>query len=346
MTEINRKYRTSTFAPLPAAFVAAVYIATNAPSARADAVEDFYRGNTIKLFVSASAGGTYDLAGRVFIKHFSAHIPGRPNVIIVNMPGTVGTANWLYEVADKDGTVLGMPNQSVPMNQVVTPKNIRYDARRFNWIGNLEGATGVIFTYHTSPAKTFRDAQTREPVMGVPTRNSTAYQLLAMSNRLLDTKFKIIAGYERNRVVAMESGELEGTASNIENLAGLAPHWLAKNLINVLAVHGPKRVPRAPDAPTLLELADNPTHRQILDFTMLQAATARAIVAPPGVPADRVQALRRALDRTAIDPNYLADVERARLEVDATSGEDTQEAVARLIATRPEIIAMVLEAIK
>ncbi len=241
MTEINRKYRTSTFAPLLAAFVAAVCIATNAPSARADAVEDFYRGNTIKLFVSASAGGTYDLAGRVFIKHFSAHIPGRPNVIIVNMPGTVGTANWLYEVADKDGTVLGMPNQSVPMNQVVTPKNIRYDARRFNWIGNLEGATGVIFTYHTSPAKTFRDAQTREPVMGVPTRNSTAYQLLAMSNRLLDTKFKIIAGYERNRVVAMESGELEGTASNIENLAGLAPHWLPKNLINVLAVHGPKR---------------------------------------------------------------------------------------------------------
>ena len=156
--------------------------------ASADAVEDFYRSQTIKLVVSASAGGTYDLAARVFVKHFSAHMPGRPNVIIVNMPGTVGTANWLFEVAEKDGSVIGLPNQSVPMNQVVTPKNVRYDARKFNWIGNLEGATGIIFTYHTSPAKTFRDALTREPVMGVPTRNSTAYQLLAMSNRLLNTQ--------------------------------------------------------------------------------------------------------------------------------------------------------------
>ena len=340
---VDWKFRRAVIA-LPLLAAAAASIA--AQPARADAVEDFYRTQTIKLVVSASAGGTYDLAARVFVKHFSAHMPGRPNVIILNMPGTVGTANWLFEVAEKDGSVIGMPNQSVPMNQVVTPKNVRYDARKFNWIGNLEGATGVIFTYHTSPAKSFRDALKREPVMGVPTRNSTAYQLLAMSNRLLGTKFKIIAGYERNRVVAMESGELEGTASNIENLAGLAPHWLPKNLINILAVHGPKRIARAPDAPTLLELADNPVHRQILEVTMLQAATARAIVAPPGVPADRVEALRRALDRTAKDPNYLADVERAKLEVDASSGEETQAAVARLIATPPEVVAMVLDTIK
>ncbi len=327
-----------------AAITAAACMA--AQPARADAVDDFYRGRTIKLVVSASAGGTYDLAARVFVKHFAAHIPGRPTVIVVNMPGTVGTANWLYEVAEKDGSVIGMPNQSVPMNQVVTPKNVRYDARKFNWIGNLEGATGIIFTFHSSPTRTFRDALTREPVMGVPTRNSTAYQLLAMSNRLVNTKFKIISGYERNRVVAMESGELEGTASNIENLAGLAPHWLPKQLINILLVHGPKRLPRAPDAPTLLELTDNPVHRQILEVMMLQAATARSIVAPPGVPADRIAALRRALDRTAKDPNYLADVERARLEVDATSGEETQQAVARLIATKPEIVARVLDTIK
>jgi len=144
----------------------------------------------------------------------------------------------------------------------------------------------------------------------------------------------------------MESGELEGTASNIENLAGLAPHWLPKNLIQILAVHGPKRIARAPDAPTLLELTDNPAHRQVLEVTMLQAATARAIVAPPGVPAERVAALRRALERTAKDPNYLADVERAKLEVDATSGEETQAAVARLIATSPEVVALVLDTIK
>jgi tripartite-type tricarboxylate transporter receptor subunit TctC len=273
-------------------------------------------------------------------------VPGRPTVIVVNMPGTIGMANWIYGVADKDGTVIGLPNLSVPMNQVIVPQKVRYDATRLNWIGNLEGATGIIFTYHTSPTKTFRDALTRETVMGVPSRSGTAYQLLAMSNRLLNTKLKIIAGYERNRVIAMERGELEGTASNIENLAGLAPTWLPKNLINILAVHAGKRSSRAPNAPTFLELTDNPVSRQILEFTLLQAATARAIVAPPDVPAERVHALRGAFDRTVRDPNYLADAGKALLEIDPTTGEATQKAVARLIGTQPAIVAKVLEAIK
>ena len=315
-------------------------------SVSAEPAESFYRGNTIKLYVSASAGGTYDLAGRIFVKHFQNHVPGKPTVIVVNMPGTIGMPNWLYGVAEKDGTILGLPNLSVPMNQVIMPKNVRYDATRFNWIGNLEGATGVVFTYHTSPTKTIRDAMTRETPVGVPSRSGTSYQLLAMSNRLLNTKFKIIAGYERNRVVAMESGELEGTASNIENLAGLAPHWLPSKLINILAVHASKRVPRAPDAPTLLELTDNAEHKQMLEVTLLQSATARAIVAPPGVPPERVETLRRAFDRTVKDENYIADIKKAQLEVDAATGEETHRAVVRLIETKPEIIASVLEFIK
>jgi len=127
-----------------AAFAAS--LAIGIASARADAVEDFYRSSTIKLHVSASAGGTYDLAARIFIKHFAGHMPGRPTVIVVNMPGSIGTPNWLFGVAEKDGTILGMPIQIVPMNQVTVPANIRYDAAKFNWIGNLEGATGILFT--------------------------------------------------------------------------------------------------------------------------------------------------------------------------------------------------------
>lgn len=330
---------------ITAGVIAALIVAVASP-AQTDSIEDFYRGNTVRLVVSASAGGTYDLAARVFARHFTSHMPGHPTVIVVNMPGTVGTANWLYGVAEKNGATIGMPNQSVPMNQVVTPKQVRYDATRFSWIGNLEGATGVIFTYHLSATRTFRDAIARETIMGVPTRTSTAYQLLALSNRLLNTKFRVIAGYERNRVIAMESGELEGTASNVENLAGLAPQWLPQNLINVLVVNGPQRIARAPHAPTMLELTDNPAHRQILEVIMLQAATARAIVAPPGVPAERIAALRGAFDRTVRDPNYLAEVEKARLEVDPSSGEETEQAVLRLIATRSEVVASVLEAIK
>jgi tripartite-type tricarboxylate transporter receptor subunit TctC len=312
----------------------------------AQAVADFYRGQTIKLYVSASPGGSYDLVGRIFTKHFPAHMPGRPAVIVVNMPSTTGMANWIYNVAARDGTIIGLPNLTVPMNQLTIPEQVRYDATRLNWIGNLEEATGSLFTYHTSPTRTIQDAMMRETPMGVPSRTAVAYQLLALSNKLLGTKFKIIAGYERNRVIAIERGELEGSATTLQNFAGLAPHWLPNNLINVLTVNAEKRVPRAPRAPTMTELTDNPVHRKMLEFMMLQSTTARAIVAPPGVAAERVEALRRAFDETAKDPGFLADMEKAQIEVDASTGGETQKAVARLIATTPDIVAMTLDVIK
>src|SRR5262245_28113392 len=116
----------------------------------APAPADFYRGNTVKLYVSASPGGTYDLVGRLFAKYLANHLPGAPTVIVINMPGTVGTGNWLYNVAAKDGSVLGLPIQTVPANQLTTPEQVRFDAVKFNWIGNLEGATGSVFTWHAS----------------------------------------------------------------------------------------------------------------------------------------------------------------------------------------------------
>jgi tripartite-type tricarboxylate transporter receptor subunit TctC len=311
----------------------------------ADPVADFYRGNTIKLYVAASPGGTYDLVARLFVKHFASHVPGRPTVIVMNMPGAMGVPNFAANVAARDGTVIGLPNATVPMNQLVTPQQVRYDVTKFNWIGNLEQATGSIFTFHTSPTKTIHDAKTRETVMGVPARSGLAYQYLALSNKLLSTKFKIIAGYERNRVIAIERGELEGSATTIQNFAGLAPHWMPNNLINILTVYAQQRLPRLPNAPTMIELTDNPLHRKMLEFMMLQSATARAVFAPPDVPAERVEALRRAFDKTARDPEFLAETARHQIEIDPSTGEQTQNAVARLIATSPEIVAMVLEAV-
>lgn len=331
---------------LATAAVAIICIAQSIVPTGAQTAETFYRGKSIKLHVSASPGGAYDLAGRIFAKHFHNYIPGRPTVIVLNMPGTISMPNWLYGVAEKDGTVIGLPNLSVAINQVIKTPNVRYDVTRFNWIGNLEDATGVVFTYHTSPTKTIRDAMARETPVGVPARSGTSYQLLAMSNKLLGTKFKIVAGYERNRVVAMESGELEGTASNIENLPGLAPSWVPNRLINILAVHAKKRIALAPEAPTMLELSTSDEHREMLEFTLLQSATARSIVAPPGVPDDRVEALRAAFDRTIKDPAYLADIEKAALGTNPRTGRETQQAIVRLTNTRPETISSVLEFMK
>src|SRR5262245_13525180 len=309
---------------------------------------DFYRGQTIKLHVSTSPGGGYDLVSRIFVKYFPSYMPGRPNVIVVNMPGAAGVSmtNWAYNVAPKDGTIIGMPNLTVPMNQVIIPDQVRYDATKLNWIGNLEEATASLFTWHTSKTRTIQDAMVRETIMGVSSKASVLYQMLALSNKLLDTKFKIILGYEGNRVISIERGEIEGSASTLQNYAGIAPHWVPARDLNILAVNAEQRVQKFPDVPTMMELTDNPLSREMLLFMMLQSATARAIFAPPGVPSDRVEALRRAFDATARDPGFLADMAKAQIEVDPTRGGETQKAVARLIATKPEVAALVLEAIK
>jgi tripartite-type tricarboxylate transporter receptor subunit TctC len=318
------------------------------PAAWAQSAADFYRGQTIRLYVSTSPGGGYDHVSRLFARYLPNHMPGKPNVLVMNMPGAAGVTmtNWAYNVAPKDGTVIAMPNLTVPMNQVTMPEQVRYDARKLNWIGNLEQATGSIFTWHTSQTKTIQQAMARETVMGVSSKGSVLYQLLALSNRLLGTKFKIIMGYEGNRVIAIERGELEGSASTLQNYAGIAPHWLPNKLVNILVVNAEERVAKYPDVPTMMELTKDPVHRQMLLFMMLQSATARAIFAPPGVPPERVEALRRAFDATARDPGFVADMERSQIEVDPTTGEETQAAVARLVATSPEVAAMLVEAIK
>jgi tripartite-type tricarboxylate transporter receptor subunit TctC len=323
------------------------------PSAWAEPVEDFYRGNTVKLYVSASAGGGYDHVARLFVRYFHNYLPGKPTVIVQNMPGAAGVtmSNWLYNVAPKDGTALGMANLTMPMNQVIAPAQVRYDAGKFLWLGNLEESNGSLFTYHTSATRTFQDALMRETVMGVSSRTSILYQLLALSNRLLGSKFKIVLGYDQTRVISIERGEIEGSASNIENFPGIAPQWIKNrlvdsNLINLLIVNAPQRLAKYPNVPTMIEMTENPEHKTMLEFMMLQSATSRAIFTPPGVPAPRVEALRQAFDRVAHDPGFVADMERASFEMEPSTGAQTQAAVQRLLSTAPETAERLLELVK
>ncbi len=334
--------------PRRRALMAVVAACVYTSPAAADTVADFYRGNTIRHYVSTNPGGGYDLRSRIFMKYFPKYVPGNPAVVVMHMPGAAGItmANWASNVAPRDGTMIGMPNMTLPMNQIITPAQVRYDATKLNWIGNLEEATLSIFTWHTSKTKTMREAMERETIMGVSTKASVLYEVLSLSNKLLGTRFKIILGYEGTRVVAIERGEIEGSASTVENYAGIAPHWLPQKLIQVIAVNAEKRLAQFPDAPTMMELTDNPVHRQMLEFMWLQSATARAIFAPPGVPPERVEALRRAFDRTVRDPGFLAEMQRLNIDVNPSTGEQTQAAVAKLIGTSPEIARMVTEAVK
>ena len=326
---------------------AAAGLAGAAPAAAAD----FYKGRTLTLYVGSGAGGGYDFFGRVFVKYYGKHIPGNPTVIVVNRPGAGGTkmTNWAANAAPKDGLAIGMPLMPVATNQHLRPKAVRYDATELNWIGNMERSIAVLFTWHTSKTKTIEDARNRVTLMGGSGKSSPIYQTIALSNRLLGTKFKVILGYKGgDRALAIERGEVEGSFSTLQNFRAMTPHWFegGKNPLNVLVQNAVVRSPELPDVPTMMELARTDEDRKVFEYMMLQSLTGRSIFAPPGVPKERVNILRRAFDKTVKDPGFVAEIEKSNLKLTPSSGEEVEKAVAQLITTPPPIVARIRELIK
>jgi tripartite-type tricarboxylate transporter receptor subunit TctC len=315
--------------------------------AHAQPAADFYRNATLRFHLSSEPGGGFDIIARTFAKYFTNHLPGKPNIVVVNMPGGGGTilANWCYNVAPKDGSVICMPLSTMPLNQVIAPEPVRYDANRVGWVGNLEKATGTILTWHTSPTKTIADAMRRETPMAGTGKNSIIYQLLTLSNHIIGTKFKVVLGYSTGRVLAVERGEVDGTGSTLQNIPAMAPNW-TESQYNLIAINAPKRLARLPNVPTMIEYAKTERHRQMLEFWMAQSATARAIFAPPGVSADRLALLRRAFDATVKDTAFLAEVARLKTVIEPDSGEEVQREVKRLIGTSPEVAAAIVDVLK
>lgn len=320
------------------------------PSTAANAA-DYYKGKTVKLYVGAGVGGGYSFFGRIFAKSYGKYIPGKPTVVVVNMQGAGGVkmTNWAYNVAPKDGTIIGMPLMPVAINQHLRPKKVRYDATKLNWIGNMERSVSVLFTWHTSKTKTMQDAVNRVTTMGGTGKGSPIYQMLALSNRLLDTKFKVVLGYKGSgRALAIERGEVEGSFSTLQNFQAMTPHWFegGKNPLNVLVQNSIKRSPEIPNVPTMMELAKNDEDRKVFKYMMLQELTGRSIFAPPGVPKGRVAILRQAFDKTMMDAGFITSVEKAKLKLTTNTGEEVAKAVAELINTPPAIIARIRKLVK
>jgi tripartite-type tricarboxylate transporter receptor subunit TctC len=316
-------------------------------SASAQPAAEFYRNATIRFHLSSEPGGGFDIIARTFAKHFTNYLPGKPTITVVNMPGGGGTilANWCYNIAPKDGSVICMPLSTMPLNQVIAPDPVRYDANKVFWVGNLENATGAILTWHTSQTKTIEDARRRETPMAGTGKNSIIYQLLTLSNHIIGTKFKVVLGYSTGRVIAVERGEVDGTASTVQNIPAMAPNWNPSQY-NLLAVNAPKRLAAHPNVPTMVEFAKTDQHRQMLEFWMAQSATARAIFTPPGVPVDRVAVLRRAFDQTVKDPAFLAEVSKLKTVIEPDTGEEVQNEVKRLLGTSPEVAAAIVKVLK
>src|SRR5215212_3336561 len=316
----------------------------------ADPIEDFYRGKQIKIYIRAAPGGNYDIYSRVLARHMSRFIPGNPLIVPVNMPGGGGLValNYIANAAPKDGTVLSMVTQSFPMDQALgLQQNLKVDMRSLNWIGNMSNTNEFIFTPKASPTKSLQDAQQRETLIAATGMGSIVTQLAAVYNNMLGTKFKVIYGYPSGpeMTLAMERGEVEGRSTSNPQVLGPTKADVAAKY-NFLIQVGIRKIPQYEEVPLLRELAKDAEEQSIFDFLSKAVVIARPIVTNPGVPPERVAALRHAFDATLVDPAFLEDAERQNLEIGARGGEELQKIVNELIGTPPAIIEQVARAVQ
>jgi tripartite-type tricarboxylate transporter receptor subunit TctC len=328
---------------LRSATAAALISALMTGPAGADAVADFYKGKQIKFIIRAGVGGTYDLYARLLGRHMGAHIPGNPSILPVNMSGAGGikAAMYVAELAPRDGTILTIVSQGLAADQGLgLNPSLQADLRDFSWVGNLSSAGQVVVTWHTSPTRTLADAMARPTVMGMTGAGSISVQIGAVLNNVIGTRFKLVVGYPDGNDVnlAMERGEVEGRCSSPwPSFLAATPHYVLDKLITPIVQVGLEKEPDLPDVPLLRELARTPQERQVLDFMSLAVAIGRPIATTPGVPADRVAALRQAFDETLRDPAFIADAQKQRLEIRAMAGGQLADLVRQVIETPAEL---------
>ena len=313
-----------------------------APVALADDVADFFKGKTINFFIGSAPSGGYDVYGRLVVRSMGKHIPGKPDMLPRNMPGGSSrvAASSLYNVASKDGLSLAMINQELPLAQVLGEK-FQFDVSKFIWIGTPDTDNRAVVTWHTSGVKTIEDAMTKEITMGAsgPIEASGYPEML---NTLVGTKFKSIKGYAGGGAInlAMERGEVGGRGDNAwESWKGDHGDWVRDGKIHVVVQVGLEKVPDLPNVPLLMDLATRPEDRAVLKLISTPTTVGHPIVAPPGVPSERIAALRAAFDATMVDPGFLSDAEKQRRPVRPVSGERLQKIVADMLSTPSDIVA-------
>lgn len=312
------------------ALITALQSIAPAAPALAQSVADFYHGKTITMAVGTSPGGDYDLRMRMVGRHIGKHIPGNPTVIATNMPGAgqMLVANWLANVAPRDGTAIVALSQNMAVYQATGAAGVKYDVRQFHWIGNTTDTPNVISSWHTTGIRTIQDVMQRELVVGATGMASGSFLYPHALNQLVGAKFKIVTGYPGGNDInlAMERGEVGGRGSNSwASWKSTRPQWLAEKKVIILVQVGVKRHPELADIPTLQDLAKNEADRQVLLFISADTAISRPLVTSAGVPRERVEALRRALDATMKDPEFLAEAEKSKTDISPMTGDEAQK---------------------
>jgi tripartite-type tricarboxylate transporter receptor subunit TctC len=302
----------------------------------------FYEGKTVTIVVSYAPGGGYDLYSRLLSRHFGAQVPGKPTVVVQNMPGAAGVvaSNHVYNVAPKDGTVIAAVDQNMPMFQLLGGEGVRFDASRFNWLGVIASSNGLVMSWHTSGIKTLEDARQRTVQMGATGTNDDAWVYAKVLNATTGTKFNLVRGYQGTAAVnvAIERGEVEAMGrSSYYGFLGQKPDWVKDGKVLMLAQLGFTKQPELAGVPLVIELMKSEEDRQMAALISLPTAIGYSHWMAPEVPADRVQILREAYARTMADAAFVAEATKLNLQVRPKTAAEVEALVRRAAAT-PEAV--------
>ena len=324
----------------------ATFITTASAAQAADPIADVYKDKQLKLIISSSPGGGYDLYSRAVARHLSDHLAGAPIIVPQNMPGAGGIkgADYLYTVAPKDGLTIGNLQNTVPFEPMYGTKQATFDPGKFNWLGSPNKEVAFLLVWHTVPVDTLDDAKTHELILGASGAASTPAFYARVLSSVFGIKIKLINGYpgQTESFLAMERGENDGYSSTFwSSLKTTHPDWIAEKKIKILVQYALAPHPELPDVPFALDLLKGkPEDRKLMQVASAPLSLGRPMVAPPDVPADRIAALRAAMMATFSDPAFKADCDTERLECGTPlSGEETQAIIAKMYASPPEVLA-------
>jgi tripartite-type tricarboxylate transporter receptor subunit TctC len=314
------------------------------PQAKADVVAEFYQGRTVTVVVGSNAAGGYDTFARAVARYMGKHIPGSPTLIVRNMPGAGGmtAANFLYNNADKDGSVIGLVQNNTPFEPLFGTKEARYDPVRFNWLGSPSAETAMVLLWHAAPVNSVAELKVREVAVGVSGANSTPAFFTRLLNATLGTRMKPINGYpgQNDVLLAMERREIDGHPSAFfSSVRSTRPTWLRDKTAKAIVQYGAEKLAELPDVPFAPDLVGHDGDRLVMQAAFAPLTLGRPLLTPPGVASERVAALRRAFAATMADPDFLAEGERVGLGLNAPrTGEQLQEVVERAYQSPPRVI--------
>jgi tripartite-type tricarboxylate transporter receptor subunit TctC len=311
----------------------------------------FYRGKSIDLYIGYSSGGGYDVYARALARHIGRHIPGNPTVVPKNMPGagSLVLANWLYNVGPKDGAAFAMIGRGTAFDPLLVSKKAQFDASKFNWIGSMNDEVSVCVSWHTSGVTALEQVMQKELTVGGTGPAADTDQFPKVLNGALGTKFKMVTGYPGGNDVdlAMERGEVMGRCGwSWSSVVATHQHWIDGKKINILVQLSLRKHGDLPNVPLIMDFAKTEEQQQIFKLVFSRQPMGRPFLAPPGIPPERVAALRKAFSDTLADPQFLVEADKMKLEINPVAGDAVQRLVQEVYRTPPEIARRVADMLR